>query len=123
MPPSPPSYFFIGSLSANISHTKLRVNASNLNAHLFSLQKVDSPSCSCGYPSENTKHFLLTCPLYQNQRDSLFQTLSSALNTEFSTIPSSVQFEMLVYGKHLGRGLDGVVATAVQRFLILTHRL
>ena len=123
MPPSPPPYFFFGTLGSNNLHTKLRVNVSNLNAHLFSLQKVDSPSCSCGYPSENTKHFLLICPLYRTQREALFQTLSSALNTDFSTIPSSAQLEILLFGKQLGHGLDSVVATAVQRFLIQAHRL
>ena len=122
-PPSPPTYFFLGSLTANNVHTKLRLNVSKLNAHLFSLQKADSPSCSCGHHSESTKHFLLTCPLYHPQRETLFRALSRALNIDFSTIPSPLQLDILVYGKELSRGVDSVVATAVQRFLIQTHRL
>ena len=122
-PPSPPPYFFLGTQEGMHLHTKLRLNASKLNAHLYSIQKTDSPACLCGCPSENTKHFLLTCPLYHAQRESLFLTLSQTLNTNFSTIPRSEQIELLIYGRGLSRGVDGVVASAVQRFLILTHRL
>ena len=46
-PPYPPRYFFLGSLAGNLLHTKLRLQISKLNAHLFFLQKADSPSCSC----------------------------------------------------------------------------
>ena len=121
--PSPPIYFFLGTLTGNVLHTKLRLNVSKLNAHLFSLQRTDSPSCSCGHPLENTRHFLLKCPLYTTQRETLFLTLSLTLNTDFCRIHPSEQLDIIIYGKHLSRGVDGVVATAVQRFLFQTHRL
>ena len=123
VPPCPPLYFFQGTKTGNLLHTKLRLNVSRLNAHLFSLQKTDSPSCFCGHFSENTKHFLLTCPLHHAQRAVLYHSLSLALNTDFSIIPPSEQFDILINGKELSRGVDDVVATAVQQFLIQTHRL
>ena len=120
---TPPPYFFIGTQIGNLLHTKLRLNVSRLNSHQFSLQRTDSPSCSCGHPLENTKHFLLNCPFYRAQREALFLTLSSVLNTNFSAIPPSEQQDILIYGKRLSSGVDGAVATAVQRFLFHTHRL
>ena len=86
--PTPPSYFFIGTQIGNLLHTKLRLNVSRLNFHQFSLQRIDSPSCSCGYPLENTRHFLLHCPFYCTQRENLFLTLSLVLNTDFFCYPS-----------------------------------
>ena len=122
-PYSPPPYFFLGTQEGLILHTKLRLNVSKLNAHQYSIQKTDSPSCFCGYPLVNTKHFLLTCPLHHDQRERLFQSLSLTLSTDFSTIPPSEQLELLIQGRGLSRGVDSVVASAVQRFLIQTHRL
>ena len=122
-PPCPSPYFFFGTQTGNRLHTKLRLNASKLNAHLFSLQKSDSPSCLCGYSSENTKHFLLTCPIYPALRQDLFHTVSLALAIDFSSIHPSKQLDILINGKELGRGVDSVVANAVQRFLIQTCRL
>ena len=117
MPPRPPSYFFHGTKTGNSLHTKLRLNASKLNAHLFSIQQTSSPSCACGYHSENTKHFLLYCPSYLSQRKILYDTLSNTLNSEFSTIPSSEQLNILIHGKGLSRAEGGVVAAAVQSLL------
>ena len=122
-PPYPPRYFFLGSLAGNLLHTKLRLQISKLNAHLFFLQKADSPSCSCGYPLEDNKHFLLSCPVFQAQRENLSQSLSLILNTDFSSIPPSEQLDMLIFGTGLRRGVDSEAATALQRFLIQTHRL
>ena len=65
---SPPTYFFLGSLITNTLHVKLRLNVSKVNYHIYSIQKSDSLSCSSGHYSENTKHFMLICPLYHAQR-------------------------------------------------------
>ena len=42
-PPSPLLYFCLGSQTGNILHTKLRLDISKLNAHLFFLQKNRYP--------------------------------------------------------------------------------
>ena len=49
--------------------------------------------------------------------------LVDIIQRNFSTIPSPVQLDTLIYGTQLSRGVDSVVATAVQRFLTQTHRL
>ena len=121
--PRPPLYYFLGTKTGNILHTKLRLNTSKLNAHLFSIQQANSPSCTCGYNSENTKHFLLSCPLYHTQRNILYNTVSPVIRTDFSTLPSSKQLDILIHGTDLSREEGRVVATAVQSFIIHTHRL
>ena len=47
-----------------------------MNAHLCrNLHVIDSPACQCGATAETVKHYFFECPLYTNQRDSLFENL------------------------------------------------
>ena len=71
-----PKWFYIGERKYNVLHARLRMLCSPLNDHLYShIHVVDSPSCSCGHPRENNKHFLIDCPLYINERNSMMQAL------------------------------------------------
>ena len=119
----PPPYYFLGTRIGNLLHTKLRLKASKLNAHLFTIQKSDTSACPCGFPSETTEHFILTCPLYQTQRDALFQTLTRLLITDFSALSRSEQMDIIIHGEHLSRGVDSLVASAFHHFLESTQRL
>ena len=59
--------YYSGPRNLQIMHTRLRAQCSALNSHLFNKNKVNSPLCLCR--SEVTsKHFLLHCPRYENQR-------------------------------------------------------
>ena len=60
--------YYIGIRKFNIIHSQLRMNCSNLNAHLYGLHVIDSPACACSYSTENVEHFFLDCPLYSTQR-------------------------------------------------------
>ena len=71
---SAPLYNF-GQRNSNIKHAQLRMKCSKLNFHLFRLHVIDSPKCSCGYNSEDSEHFLLMCPLYDNERIELINTI------------------------------------------------
>ena len=64
----------------NIIHAQLRLNCSNLNSHLVSLHVKDDPSCICGHNVENAYHYLLSCPLYVNERQKLFDFVSTKCN-------------------------------------------
>ena len=64
-------YFFIGSRQEQIIMAKVRMQCSNLNGHLYTMQIIDSPACSCGFVNENEFHFLLVCPLYNRPRVTL----------------------------------------------------
>lgn len=121
-PPRPPSFFSYGSKLGNLLHTRLRVGASHLNAHLYKYQLTDSPSCPCGHRSETTEHFLLDCKLYINLREKLFHDLSTILNVNFASLTSTLQTEILLNGHNLtgesGRGAAG----CIQNYIIWSLR-
>ena len=70
-----PLYFGTGNRYLNILHTKLRNSCSGLYSDLIRVGLVNSPKCTCSSPLENSHHFLLDCPLYNNQRHVLFQSI------------------------------------------------
>ena len=77
---SPPPYYYIGSRKVQILHSKLRLECSALNEHLFRKNLVDSPRCSCG-SIETPYHYLLQCPKYRTARAESIQLLDIPLNT------------------------------------------
>jgi hypothetical protein len=84
--PSPLFLKLIAGLSRRHSSLlyQLRSGHAPLNAHLFNMGQVDSPACDrCGYRSETTLHYLLRCPAYSNQRD----TLAFKLGDQAHSIP------------------------------------
>ena len=70
----------------NIILAQLRMNCSNLNAHLYSLHVIDSPACGCSHRVEDTAHFFLDCPLYYAQRLSLRNTVTRSSQFRLETI-------------------------------------
>ena len=64
-----PPFRYIGKREAQINHCRLRLGMSNLQYDLFKRHLAVSPLCSCGGGPETAKHFLLTCPLYNTQRN------------------------------------------------------
>ena len=61
---------------------QLRMKCSKLNAHLLALHVIESAECSCGHDCEDTNHYLLHCPLYITERDTLLAKLQPLnLNT------------------------------------------
>ena len=64
----PSSLFYLGQRKFNIIHAQLRMNCSNLSAHLYSLHVVNSPAYICSHTAEDTAHYFLDCPLYYTQR-------------------------------------------------------
>ena len=57
---------------ANLIHSQLRMQCSNLRDHLFKLHVVDSPTCLCSARFETSYHYFFDCPLYNSQRCKLF---------------------------------------------------
>ena len=76
----PPPYFLTGSRQVQILHTRLRMNCSSLKYHLFSNNIVDSPLCVWG-KIEDTKHYFLECPLYNQLRRKYLSNLANNVNT------------------------------------------
>ena len=80
---------------------QLRVGLSPLRQHKVRHMFADTPtdSCSCGIGTEDTKHFLFSCPLYANQRAILAATVIGIL------APSNLNFlanteSLYLYGHH-----------------------
>lgn len=62
------------SRKAQILHSRLRLECSSLNQHLYKKNLVDNPLCSCGIV-ESTSHFLLSCARYNHIRQYYFSVL------------------------------------------------
>ena len=57
----------MGNKKAQIIHNRMRLKNCNLNSILYNRNLANDPYCRCG-AMEDSKHFLLTCPLYHRQR-------------------------------------------------------
>jgi hypothetical protein len=71
----PPEYDSEGSRKLSILHARLRHQCSSLNADLFRINIKNDPKCQCGPPFEDSIHYLMECPLYQNERGCLLWNL------------------------------------------------
>jgi hypothetical protein len=73
------NYSYTGNRRGQIYHTRLRLQCSKLNAHLYERNITDSPACNCGAERETPIHYLLECTNYINERDILFEELTNYL--------------------------------------------
>ena len=121
-PPHPPKFYTFGSKRGNSLHTKIRVGASQLNAHLFQYQLTDSPACDCGHPYENTEHFFLHCILYNYPRTTLFNDMSTILDIDFTLLPKPSQINILIHGYNLSGDSGRKAAFCIQKFILSTQR-
>ena len=119
----PSHYFTLGKKLGNALHTQLRLGMSKLNAHQYSIQKVTNPACVCVYRLENTKHFLLHCPLFTLLRSNLFQQVSMYLDLDFDALPDSMKIDTLINGYHMTKHTSFLVSAAFHSFLEKTSRL
>lgn len=62
-----PIYFYLGTRIGQTLHSKLRLECSGLNFHLFRRKLIKSPLCNCG-EVESTDHFLLHCITYSRDQ-------------------------------------------------------
>ena len=71
-----PSWFLAGKREPSMLHARMRMKCSPLNDDLHThIHVLDSSECACGYKKENSKHFLLDCPLYENARKKMLSDL------------------------------------------------
>ena len=84
----------------NTLHTRLRLDSTSLNAHLFQIQKASSPSCECGHPNENVVHFVLKCHRFDTLRSELFNQITSIVpGSPRLTNPNKLK--MFLHGNNL----------------------
>ena len=74
-----PCFFSCGERLSQIWHTRLRLDHSTLNVHLFKYSMADSDKCSCG-TNEDVEHYLLDCPKYAAPRTVLLTSIAQTVS-------------------------------------------
>ena len=97
--PSPNSVFECHNPKGVKFLTRLRLGLSHLREHKFkhSFQDSLNPLCKCGAEVESTTHFLLHCPIYNNDRSSLLSTIRN-IDCKLLEITDSSLTHTLLYG-------------------------
>ena len=111
-----PIWFTRGDRKSNIWHARLRMKCSKLNDDLYAyIHVVESPTCSCGARRETSKHFLLDCPLYVNDRETM---LSELRDIGFKPTTKNLLFGNSCYSDDINCHAVDII----QRFLKATKR-
>ncbi len=107
--------YYYGHRWANVHHARLRMGCSGLNSDLFNnLHVIDSPLCRCGGTYETAHHFLVECPLYQEERLEFKAEIIKIGDFESKT---------LLYGnENLSYEANCRIFDAVQKYIEVTER-
>ena len=87
--------------------TRLRLGLSHLHEHKFknNFQDTLNPFCTCGCNIENTCHFLLHCPNFLTERNTLLNKItnidSNILNQADATITKTLLFGNSKYSSEI----------------------
>ena len=110
--------FYEGHRDVNVKQVQLRMRCSKLNLHLFLLHVADSPSCACGFDVEDSNHFLLECPLFNAERQTMLQAISVILDIQ------NLHEETLLFGSdNCDLERNKLIFRAVHQFIKDTKRL
>ena len=118
----PTVFYNFGTRKGNTLHTKLRLGMSPLNAHQHRITKCPSPHCACGFHSEDTSHFTLHCPQFQQHRIQLFANVSKILQCDFTVLDPITKLDILLHGKDLSASDGPKIADEYQAFVVKTGR-
>ena len=109
--------------------TRLGLDLSHLLEHEFKHRIQDSlnPFCKCGAKVESTSHFLLHCPIYNNDRSSLLSTILSTIwniDCKLLEITDSSLTQTLLYGNpSFDIITNSLILNATIDFILPTKRL
>ena len=124
-------WFSHGMGRAATNQTRIRLGLSALNAHRKSYNFINYTTCSCGWELEDSKHYLLFCPLYTAARTvmltGLDSLLSPHLNTDFLQLGSPADIDRVVELLTSGNSVLSLLVNEgifdiVQRYITSTHR-
>ncbi len=98
MPLANPLYHH-GERLSQMSHTRIRLNFSNLNSHLYNYGLLNSPNCDhCNVP-ETPSHFFMDCTKYAiNIRNEFITKVNSILPGTNRT--GRIPLKILLHGKN-----------------------
>ena len=116
--------YFFGNRRAECILNRFLLDFSGLNADLFRHNIVQSPDCGCGTSSETLQHFLLECPNYVQERNTLLPIL---LN--IPDLPNPVIVSKKIYLRNIFDLLNqtpipssNTIALAIQNYIVNTER-
>ena len=96
-----PPYYYIGDRFPNTIHCRLRLKMSDLNFDLYNRHLTENQSCTCNADIEDTKHYLLQCPIYKKERETTIHILPYlAQNCEtllFGNVTFSIHFNSYIF--------------------------
>ena len=111
----PDEYYYCGKRWASVHHGRMRIGCSKLKSDLcYNLQVINNPTCQCGAPSETSYHYLFECPLFANERVTMFNTISHI---------TQITLKVLLFGKsELTLDQNQTIFEAVHTFIKSTQR-
>ena len=110
-----PKYHYCGDRLEQILHTRLRTECRPLNQRLFRRNLVDNPYCTCG-EVENSKHFHLACPRYNQMRGEIILSIRQIANVDLTT-------DVLLFGTEaVSDEINSSIFKAVQKYIKLSKR-
>ena len=110
--------FYEGERDLNVKHAQLRMKCSKLNYHLFLLHVTDSPAWPCRHNVEDSAHFLLYCPLYDVERQNMYNLIPNHVQID------SLNTETLLFGSEdYDLITNKCIFKAVQSFISESDRL
>jgi hypothetical protein len=74
-----PFYYYTGSRLGQILHSRIRMQCSSLNQHLYRKNIVNSPNWICGL-TKSTIHYLFHCLRYTAQRQVYINSINVPIN-------------------------------------------
>ena len=124
--PSPNSVFKCHNPQGIKFLTRLRLGLSHLREHKFKHSFQDSLNPLCmnpyGFDVEPTSHFLLHCPIYNNERSSLLSTIRN-IDCKLLENTDSLLTQALLYGNpSLDINTNSLILNAAIDFILSTKR-
>lgn len=96
--------YYYGQRWPAVHHARMRIGCSKLNYDLcFNLHVINHSTCRCGATSEDANHFLLVCPLYDEQRVIMRASVQQVTTFDLATLlhgdPAlSLDLNIIVFG-------------------------
>ena len=104
--------------------TRARFGLSHLREHKFKQSFQDSlnPVCKCGAEVESTSHFLLHCPIYNNDRSSFLCTIRNIDCKLLEMTDSSLTQTLLYVNPSFDVITNSLILNATIDFILSTKR-
>ena len=98
--------------------SKLRIGTLPINIELgrYSKQPIEDRTCHhCRNKVETEKHFLLECPLYEEERQKLFRLFQNKNNIDLKEVTPEESFYLLLNVNNISKQLAQMIQNSLQK--------